>query len=145
MKKLSLLVILCTVLSVSAQKRKHLKNDFTTEQKTQLRVKKLAIALDLNKSTTQQITPIIFNEIKERERNADFRKSKAVNKENMSANEKFKLAMDRLDREAELHAKMKSVLNNEQYKTWKEIRKNHHEKHNRKHLKKRLHKEERFN
>lgn len=112
MKKLSLLVILLSVLTLSAQKKHPLKN-LTNEQKTALYLKKMTLDLDLTNRQIDKIKPLIAKNIDQHQKH---KTKKTTN---------FTQMMQKLDTQIAFHRKMKSILNKTQYLQFKELEKQH--------------------
>ncbi|NIJ44162.1 hypothetical protein FHR24_000601 [Wenyingzhuangia heitensis] len=136
MKQVSLLFALLITLSISAQKRHHLKNDFTAEQKTQLMVKKMTVALDLSEKQVTKITPIITVNVREMEKKMADRKANKESRKDLSSDEKYNLAMSHLDEQAKLNKLMKDILDKDQYVTWTRMQKKHDHKMKMRHARK---------
>ncbi|ANW94853.1 hypothetical protein AXE80_00440 [Wenyingzhuangia fucanilytica] len=131
MKKISLLIATFVFVGAFAQKNKPKKESFTAEQKTQLMVKKMSVALDLTEKQEAKITPIVADKVKKIEaKMAEFKdrkKGERPERKEISNEEKFKTAMAHLEEQKALQNKMKSILNKEQYVSWKEMQtKQHH-------------------
>ncbi|WP_422348977.1 hypothetical protein [Flagellimonas sp.] len=129
MKRLVVLVLLLTSVGAMAQRHqdsrmgKKIKADMTAEQLATLHTKKLILALDLTSRQEQQVMAINLEQ-------AEFRKAKheefQTKKESgtfkkPTADERFAVENARLDRQIAHHQKMKEVLTEEQYKTWKKL------------------------
>lgn len=134
MKHFSLVLALLLSIAVFAQKKEHHKPKFTKEQKIQLHLKKLTVALDLTGKQADKIKPIVAKMVTEKEARKAERKARKEEPKRMSADEAFKKQMDCLDEEAKLHQKMKSILDKDQYWAWKMIHAKH--KKNKKGMKK---------
>ncbi len=124
MKKLFLFVLVLSTSIVFSQKKHPQEPNFTTEQKAQLIVKKMTNGLDLETNQANKIKPIIIAKINKMDA---LKKQHKATKKPLSSDERFKLAMNRLDDEAQLHQQMKKILNKQQYQTWILM----HAKHNR--------------
>lgn len=125
MKKVILtLVVAIFVASTSFAQSKHHKGqkpDFTPEQKVKLMIKKMALSLDLSTSQQQKLKPILLEANAQRE---EAKKEFMANKEerkNLSSDEKFSMMNEMLDKKLAFQAKMKKVLNDEQFDKWKRI------------------------
>ena len=131
MKKLSLLLVLLLTISAFSQKKHHQKPDFTVEQKTELMIKKMTLALDLNKKQISQITPLVVSKVKERDAKKSEHKGQSGK---MSNDEVFNKMSQRLDKMIALSAQMKKILDDDQYAKWKKMSAKH--MHKKKHGKK---------
>jgi hypothetical protein len=138
MKQLAVAMALLISLGVLAQgqhdprMRKDPKMDMTAEQMATLKTKKMTLALDLTKVQQQKVMSINLEE-------AEFKKAKwdemKVLRENgerkkPTTEERFEMQNSRLDHQIAHQEKMREVLNDEQYQTWKKLRfaKAHHGK-----------------
>lgn len=132
MKKISLVIALFIAIGAFAQKRGcqggHERGDaFTPEQKTQLMVMKLSIALDLSKKQENEITPIVAKKVNKMLEMKDHKKGdkgKGERKE-LSSDEKFAMAMKHVEEKKALQEKMKNILDKDQYAQWKKMQKKH--------------------
>lgn len=99
-------------------KQKKMNQDFSPEQTAILKTKKMALALDLNESQQKQMLELnkkwAVAKSKKRE------EMKSLSKEEMSSTEKFNHMNAMLDVKLAHQSELKKVLNEEQYKTWKQ-------------------------
>lgn len=131
MKKISLLVALFVAIGAFAQKQRPQKENFTAEQKTQLMVKKMSLELDLSKKQISKITPIVAQRVTKMEtKMAEFKAKREAKTERkaLTSDEKYNMAIAQLDEKIALQNQMKSILNKEQFATWKEIHKKHEQR-----------------
>ncbi|GGF61993.1 hypothetical protein [Wenyingzhuangia marina] len=131
MKKISLVVALFVAIGAFAQKQHPQKETFTAEQKTQLMVKKMSLELDLSKKQISKITPIVAEKVNKMEAKiAEFKvKREAKTKRKaLTSDEKYNMAIAQLDEKIALQNQMKSILNKEQYATWKQMHKKHEQR-----------------
>lgn len=133
MKKTSFLIALLITATLFAQKKHHAKKDsFTVDQKTQLMVKKLNILLDLSSKQVAEITPIVADKVAKMHAKKEEFKAKRENKEEhkkmLSSDEKFEIAMKRLEEQEALQNKMENILNKDQYVIWKKMYHKHLQK-----------------
>lgn len=132
MKKILLLAVFIISSTVFSQKRQHQKNELSTEQKTQLMIKKLSIDLDLSSKQIAKITPIMVDKATKMEaKKAEFKSKRGEHKQDrkiLSSDDKFKMAMAHLEEQEAFQNKMKNILNKDQYATWKEMHKKHGQK-----------------
>ncbi len=129
MKRLAVLVVLLTTLGATAQKHhgsrmeKRVMADMTAEQLATLHTKKLILALDLTKGQQKQVMEINLAQAELRKVKHEELKAKKESGEfkRPSADERFAMENARLDHQIAHHQKMKDVLTEEQYKTWKKL------------------------
>ncbi|MEE2800575.1 MAG: hypothetical protein VX550_00165 [Bacteroidota bacterium] len=94
-------------------------NDFTPQQRAELKVKKMAVALDLSDKQINSIQPLIANQELERQ---SLRENREEMK-NLSNDEKFNRLNTRLDKKLDFKRKMKSILTADQYEKWQKMHK----------------------
>ncbi|MCJ7756666.1 MAG: hypothetical protein MUP24_00860, partial [Gillisia sp.] len=133
MKKLSLfLIMLISISAFSQQKSQHQKadkTDMSAEETATLQAKKLTLLLDLNQAQQQEIKKLYQEKAEERKALiAERKKMSAEDAEKLKEN-RFERENARLDRELAHQEKMKQILNEEQYKKWKESRSGKHKHH----------------
>ena len=128
MKKLCILFVFLITIGAFSQRKHHDKPEFTAEQKTQLMVKKMTLALKLSDKQASQISPIIMDQLKEREAKKGEHQKRKENKEHaekLSKDEMFKKAMAHLDKRIKLNGQMEKILTEEQYNKWEKMSARH--------------------
>ena len=130
MKKVAgiLAFVLAFTLSTQAQKGEHHKKrmhngeNLTVEQKTTLAVKRLALTLDLSKAQIQKIKPLITKQMTERA--AMHKKMKAAKTADKKRVAKggFEKMNKALDAQLDFQNKMKKILTEKQYDTFKKLK-----------------------
>ena len=102
---------------------KGVKADMTAEQLATLQTKKLVLALDLTSSQQKDIMEINFAQAEMRKAKREELKTKKEKGElkKLTADERFEMANARLDAQIAHHQRMKEVLTEDQYKTWKKL------------------------
>lgn len=131
MKRFAVLMALLVSLGAMAQKQggpkmhKGPKMDITAEQMATLQTKKMTLALDLTDAQQQKVMKIHLDEAQFRKAKWDKIKAKKESDEwtKPTSEERFEMENARLDRQIAHQKKMKEVLNDEQYQTWKKMRK----------------------
>ena len=107
--------------------------DLTVEQLATLKTKKMTLALELNEK--QQKAIFEFNVA-----NAQFRKEKMEEKKSKredgersrpTAEERYAMANDRLDRQIAQQQELKKILTDDQFDQWKELQMHRHAHHKR--------------
>jgi hypothetical protein len=116
---------------------------FTAEQKKQLEVKKLTLALDLNSTQQKEMEKIISEQSAKREAKMAERKALKASKKEMTADELFALENNRLDEQIAVKAKVKKVLSAEQFDKWEKMKAQRHHKGGKKFHKKQFNGEKR--
>ena len=140
MKKVAsiLILVFAFTLTTNAQKRdrKYRKSNLTVEQKTTLAVKKMTLALDLTESQQKQMKPLIANQISDRMAMMDKMKTMKESGKKPTDEEKYAFANAHLDKKIAEKAKVKQILNEEQFAKFEKMREKRHGK-------KRMHKDKR--
>lgn len=130
MKRLVVLVVILTTLSATAQKHegnrkgKSVRADMTAAQIATLHTKKLTLALDLSQGQQKEVLEISLEEAEMRKSKREEIKAKKESGEwkRPSADDRFEIENARLDYQIAQHQKMKKVLSDEQYQTWKKLK-----------------------
>lgn len=129
MKKVIVVIMLLASFTAFAQrgghkgKKQQFAKDLTVEQIATLKTKKMTLALDLSKTQQKQIMDLTIVRLEERKAKMEERKeqSETSKPEKPSSEERFEMINSRLDKQLAHQEQMKQILNNEQYKLWKEI------------------------
>ena len=130
MKKLIFIALAFIAVQATAQQRNDRPNrpqgermerfkDMTPEEMATLQTKKMALQMDLTESQQKEIQKINLENAKERKARMEARRNSG-NMRNLSKEERLKIANERLDRQIEMKAKMKKILNEEQYAKWEQ-------------------------
>ncbi len=109
-----------------------MKSDMTPEQMATLRTKKLTLALDLTEAQQKKILAIQLENAKLRmEKKEAWKDQKeSENRKSFSAEDRFKLQNERLDRAIAQKEQMRSILNEEQFGKWEKMHQRRgHDKH----------------
>ena len=125
MKKILIILLLAFSVSIYAQNGKNYKSlakDFTPEQQAILKTKKMALELDLNDTQQNQMLELNKKWAVERDKNRE--SFKGQNAEEMTSTDKFNRMNKMLDTQLANQKKVKKILNDDQYETWKKTRKN---------------------
>tara|TARA_R110002049_G_scaffold99113_3_gene241662 strand:- start:4008 stop:4475 length:468 start_codon:yes stop_codon:yes gene_type:complete len=130
MKKLILIAIAFIGLQATAQQQKkqgpnkgesgEKMMNLSAEEAATLQTKKMTLALDLNESQQKEIQRINLENAKVRKAHMAERKAKkeAGTAERPSKEDRVKMMNAMLDHKIEMKAKMKTILNEEQYAKW---------------------------
>lgn len=125
MRKLIMIAILSLSISGIAQDKKGRekidRQEFTPEQKTELQVKKLTLALDLSAKQQKEISEIMTNQQVKREAMKTELKSKRAEKKKLTSDEKFVLKSRALDEKIAFKSQVKKVLTPEQIAKWEKM------------------------
>lgn len=117
-------------LTTNAQKKELFKNkkSLTTEQLTTLKVKKMTLELELSEVQQKKITPVITKQISERKIEADRMRESKNEIKNIDASNRYQMANKILDRKIMFQKEMRTILNEEQFKKFKTLKKKRNEK-----------------
>ncbi|UII74835.1 hypothetical protein LV716_11220 [Flagellimonas sp. HMM57] len=129
MRRLVTVLVLLATIGVFAQRhdgakqREGFKADLTVEQMATLHTKKMTLALDLTERQQQRVMEINLEQAKTRKAKREERKSKKESGESTrpTTEERYALENERLDNQIVHHQKMKEILTDEQYDTWKKM------------------------
>ena len=131
MKNIIFVLVAIISLQLSAQKNNGNKHhnkklpklsNLSIEDIADLQTKKMTLHLDLNKSQQEEIKKINLENAKMRKSMMEMRKAKKENGDSqiLTQEERLKMIHAKLDHKIALKAKMKKVLNEEQYAKWQE-------------------------
>lgn len=118
MKKLSVIVILIASITFTAEAQHRpmkRKPNFTTEQKVELAVKKMTLALDLTAKQQKEVSPLLSAQIQERETHMKKRMEARKTGKRPAKDELFKMQSKRLDDQIAFKNRMKNILDKEQF------------------------------
>ncbi|MBW8201760.1 hypothetical protein [Flagellimonas abyssi] len=129
MKQLAILLVMLTTVSMAAQRhdgpkmRKGPKMDMTAEQMATLQTKHMTLALDLTENQKDQVYKINLEKAQFRkEKWAEIKAAKESGEwEKPTPEERFEMENARLDRQIAMQEKMRTILDTEQYETWKKF------------------------
>jgi len=131
MKKLLMVALAFIAIQATAQERNERPNkergskmerfqDLTPDEMATLQTKKMTLHLDLNESQQKEIQKINLENAKDRKsmRETRMAQKESSNFQKPSKEERLKIMNTRLDRKIEMKAKMKKILNEDQYAKW---------------------------
>lgn len=124
MKKIVAILVVALGLSTTTQAQKGKKADFeklTTEQKTELAVKKMTLKLDLTPSQASQVKPLIAQQVLDRKKMHEKRKSMKESGKKLSADERYAMKSAKLDKMIAFKGEMKRILNEKQYEKFEKM------------------------
>lgn len=101
--------------------RSEIAKNLSAEEMAALRTKKLTLQLDLTESQQQSIKALLVNQISDRKEKMQNRPKKGIIKDstNLSAQVYYKIKSQRLDQRIAFQNKMKTILTDTQFDTWK--------------------------
>jgi hypothetical protein len=116
----------------NAQERKGAVEKMNAEQQTILLVKRMTLTLDLNEKQQEEIKSLLLDRAQKKAAHQLEKKTKKEKGEKPTATEKFEKQSQLLDDQITFKAKMKKILNEEQFKKWETNQNNRKGKMNRK-------------
>lgn len=110
-------------ITASAQEKKTRPEPLNNEQRTELQVKRMTLALDLNENQQKDMQKLMLERNKKREQlKNDFKANKAESKK-LTADERFSMQTKMLDEKIAMKDEMKKMLTAEQFAKWETIKK----------------------
>lgn len=144
-KHLIIIGLLATFITAQAQEerpdrkdhkrenRKEMLQQLSPEQMAQLQTKRMALELDLNESQQKELMALNTEQAAKRKTKVEELRKKKAEGKTLTAEERFNEINAKLDEELAVQAKMKKILNEEQYQTWKERKSKRHKEHRKHH------------
>ena len=105
----------------TAQKKRQNRRQFTVEQNTELAVKRMTLALDLNEKQQNQIKPLLMTQAAQRKTAMEKMKKARENKQKPSEEELFTMRSQQLDNQIAMKRSMKEILTNEQFEEFEKM------------------------
>lgn len=101
--------------------RYEIAKNLSAEEMAALRTKKLTLQLDLTDSQQQSIKALLVNQISDRKEKMQNRPKNGIIKDsaNASTQDYYKMKSQRLDQQIAFQNKMKTILTDTQFDTWK--------------------------
>ena len=115
MKKIITVVILMFAVSSTLFAQKNKKEELSVEQKTDLKLKKLALKLDLTQAQQRQIKPLLAEQISQHMAMKERRKAMKESDKKPSTDERYQMKNKMLDKQIVFKAEMKKILDEKQY------------------------------
>jgi protein CpxP len=133
MKKLIVLALLLVGTTIIAQERnrKHQGNEmeqFTTQQKSQLMLKKMTLELDLNDSQQKEMSAIISDNVAKKEAHKGEMKAMKEKGVKPTTDERFAMHLKMLDEQIATKKRMEKILNAKQFEKWTSLKEDRQEK-----------------
>ena len=128
MKKLFIVALLVVGMTSFAQEKqgrmeRTSMEKMTPEQRNQLHLKKMTLALDLNASQQKEMSKIIAEQSTTREaRIAERKATKEATKKQLTSEERFAKRNQMLDDQIVMKERMKKILSQDQFKKWDEMK-----------------------
>lgn len=105
----------------TAQKKRQNRRQFTVEQNTELDVKRMTLALDLNEKQQNQIKPLLMTQAAQRKTAMGKMKKARENKQKPSEEELFTMRSQQLDNQIAMKKSMKEILTKEQFEEFEKM------------------------
>jgi hypothetical protein len=131
MKKIASILVLVfafTFTTQAQQKRKNKRPNFSIEQRTELAVKKMTLALDLSDKQQDEIKPLLMAQAEDRKAAMEKRKALRDEEKKSSADELFAMKNQQLEAKIEFKNKMKDILKAEQFEKFEKMAKHRKQK-----------------
>ena len=113
---LLLLIVSSSMLAQERSQKKQLYKELNSEQKAQIASKKLALTLDLNDAQIKKVTDLKTDVFEQR---AAIGQKYKKDKETLSSDDKYNMIIEMLDLQIATSRQMKTILDKDQYETWK--------------------------
>ena len=120
MKSLVTITLLLTGLVGMSQHGPHGRGhaDLTPEQMATIKTKKMTLSLDLNEKQQNEVQEIHLEQAELRLTKKEERKAR---EEKPTSDERYAAINEKLDRQIEIKAQMKEILNKDQFAKWEEL------------------------
>jgi protein CpxP len=110
-------LVLSLPMTTMAQHRNHQNHEkngekLTTEQRINLHVKKMQLALELSENQKEQVAQILKK---------NPRPERLKKREGVSSDDRYKMDLKQLDHQIALQKEMKTVLSEKQFEEWKQM------------------------
>jgi hypothetical protein len=127
MKNFATILVLAFTVTFTAnaqqQKDKQNRPQFTIEQQTELSVKRMTLALDLNEKQQNQLKPLLKVQATQRKAAMEKMKKAREAKQRPSDDELFAMKNQQLDNQIAMKSKMKEILTKEQFDQFEKMAK----------------------
>ncbi|SRR6056297_1952173 len=124
MKKLALVVVLISGITLSAQRHqgdRGTMQDLSPQEIATLQTKKMTLALDLDQKQQTEVQSLFLTNATERKNKMDERKSKKEDGNRPSKEERYAMQNERLDHMIAQKASMKKILTEAQFEKWEKM------------------------
>ena len=134
MKKLIIIALLAVGMTSVAQNKNEMEKKphrveaqrLTPEQRNQLTVKKMTLALDLNATQQKEVGKLIADQSARREASMKEMKANKEAGKKLTSDQLFARKNKMLDEQIAMKENMKKILNPEQFKKWDQMRTQRH-------------------
>lgn len=115
-------------VALNAQDKKERPEPLKPEQKVELQVKKMTLALDLNDEQQKKMEKLLLENSKERLLKREHYKALKQDGKKLTSEERFAMKSKRLDNKIAMKSAMKEILTKEQFEKFDNMRKGNHHK-----------------
>jgi protein CpxP len=117
------LVFAFTLTAIAQKKKDHQRWRLTVAQQTELTLKKMTLALDLNEKQQLQIRPLLLAKIVEKKAFNAKRKEAKERKERPTSDAAYATKIELLEQQIAMKKSMKEILNTTQFKNFEKMHK----------------------
>jgi protein-tyrosine-phosphatase len=128
MKTLILAAAMMMGVATTAQEKKDRPEPLKPEQRAELRVKQMDLALDLNDKQAKDIQKLMLEKTKKAEAFKVQRKANKDAGKKLTADERFAMKSKALDERIAMKQEMKNILTADQFAKWEAMKKDRHGK-----------------
>ena len=125
MKKIASILVFVFAITLTTQAQKkgdHKRPEFSTEQQTNLMVKKMTLKLDLTEKQQRQVSPIFEAQIVEKKAMMQKRKAAKDAKRKPTSDERYAMKSEMLDKQIAMKNSMKNILNPAQFEKFEKMK-----------------------
>lgn len=128
MKTWILAMAMMVAVGVNAQDKKERPEPLKPEQRVELQVKKMTLALDLNSEQQKNIEKLLLDKSKERQLAREHYKTQKQAGKKLTSDERFAMRSKMLDDKIAMKSAMKNILTKEQFEKFDKMKKKKHHK-----------------
>lgn len=128
MKKIVMILIATMAITASAQRGNHRAiQKLSADEIATLQTKKMTLALALNESQSDQVYQVNLEQVKKRKAHMEARKNRD-NNEQPTKEDRLARKNEMLDAKIAVQNKMQRILTEDQFKQWRRMAKQRHQK-----------------
>lgn len=126
MKMWILAMTMTVAVAANAQDKKHYREHFTTEQRAELKAKKMTLALDLNEKQQKDVQKLFAENGKAHAEFIKQHKAERQTGKKLTTDEKFAVKSRILDDRIAMNNNMKKILNEQQFEKFEQMKARRH-------------------
>lgn len=126
MKMWILAMTMTVAVAANAQDKKHYREHFTTEQRAQLKAKRMTLALDLNEKQQKDVKQLFIENGKAHAEFIKQYKTERQDGKKLTNDEKFAVKSRILDDRIAMNNNMKKILNDKQFEKFEQMKARKH-------------------